>query len=107
MHLIVDNCVNWHDFSIKHIENYTLKGFLMRNFDPLLKRYFLGNLKKTQNSLNITQYYLDIHHNDELKILMLQNIGCSQREMERSKAASRETSRSVFEAADPFHHHRG
>ena len=37
---------------------------------------------------------------DYRKILMLRSMGCSQREMERSKIASRETSRAVFDAAD-------
>ena len=37
---------------------------------------------------------------DYRKILMLRSRKCSQREMERNKVASRETSKAVFEAAD-------
>lgn len=37
---------------------------------------------------------------DYRKILMLRSMGCSQREMERNKIASRETSKAVFETAD-------
>lgn len=37
---------------------------------------------------------------DYTKILMLRSMGCSQREMERNKIASRETSKAVFETAD-------
>ena len=37
---------------------------------------------------------------DYRKILMLRSEKCSQREMERNKVASRETSKAVFEAAD-------
>lgn len=37
---------------------------------------------------------------DYRKILMLRSMGCSQREMERNKVASRETSKAVFETAD-------
>lgn len=37
---------------------------------------------------------------DYRKILKLRSMRCSQREMERSKVASRETSKAVFEAAD-------
>ena len=37
---------------------------------------------------------------DYRKILMLRSKKCSQREMERNKVASRETSKAVFEAAD-------
>ena len=36
---------------------------------------------------------------DYRKILMLRSMGCSQREMERNKIASRETSKAVFETA--------
>lgn len=37
---------------------------------------------------------------DYRKILMLRSMGCSQREMERNKIASRETGKAVFETAD-------
>ena len=37
---------------------------------------------------------------DYRKILMLRSKGCSQREMERSKVASREKTKEVYEAAD-------
>lgn len=37
---------------------------------------------------------------DYMKILMLRSKKCSQREMERNKVTSRETSKAVFEAAD-------
>jgi len=37
---------------------------------------------------------------DYRKILMLRSMGCSQREMERNKIASRETSKAVFKTAD-------
>lgn len=37
---------------------------------------------------------------DYRKILMLRSMGCSQREMERNKITSRETSKAVFETAD-------
>lgn len=37
---------------------------------------------------------------DYRKILMLRSMGCSQREIERNKIASRETSKAVFEIAD-------
>lgn len=37
---------------------------------------------------------------DYRKILMLRSMGCSQRQMERNKIASRETSKAVFETAD-------
>ena len=37
---------------------------------------------------------------DYRKILMFRSMGCSQREMERNKIASRETSKAVFETAD-------
>ena len=37
---------------------------------------------------------------DYRKILMLRSMGCSQREMERNKVASRETSKAVLETAN-------
>lgn len=42
---------------------------------------------------------------DYRKILRLRSIGCSQREMEREKVASRETSKAVYEAADRLNIH--
>ena len=41
---------------------------------------------------------------DYRKILMLRSKGCSQREMERSKVASREKTKEVYEAADKLVH---
>ena len=42
---------------------------------------------------------------DYREILRMRSMGCSQRQMERDKLASRETTKAVFEAADRLHIH--